>query len=500
MSDFGIIETTKKFLENLIDAVREPLVVLDQYFRVISVSQPFYEVFHTKSEETIGRLIYDVGNRQWDIPRLKELLETILVRSTTFQDYEVVHDFSSIGRRTMLLNARQIKVSSGMDKIILLAIEDITDRKRMEEEIQKNQRAESLGVLAGGIAHDFSNLMAGLMANIEVAIVHLKAGRAENALERLEKTPSIFTRGQALTRRLLTFVKGGAPVRVLTALGPLIEEWVDFAFIGSDIRTGVEIDPDLWTCDCDVNQIGQVVNNLLINARQASADGSCVTVKVTNVLEGNPLISIEIIDQGIGIPPEAVDKIFDPYFTTKPKGAGLGLAVAFSIIRQHNGSIKVRTHTGEGTAFQILLPALPRQTTMTKLARLNEEFVNSGLALVMDDNDALRDAVAELLITMGYEVIQTKSGQETLRLWRELQLKGSKIDVFLLDNQIPGGLGGQATAEKLVGFGCTAQIILMSGYFEPIPCSSRGEGGFWRLAKPFAKNDLVHILGPLSLH
>ncbi len=221
-------DDAREFAQSIIDTIREPLIVLDHDLRIVAASRAFYEVFHVKPEETIGQLIFDLGNGQWNIPKLRELLDILLLQATTFNDYEVVHDFSNIGRRTMLLNARQVKRRQGKERMILLAIEDVTDRKRMEAELLKNQRVESLGVLAGGIAHDFNNLMAGLMTNTELARLHLQSGRLEGALERLDKTPPIFFQGRELTRRLLTFSKGGVPVRSPIALGPFFEGVVGF--------------------------------------------------------------------------------------------------------------------------------------------------------------------------------------------------------------------------------------------------------------------------------
>jgi PAS domain S-box-containing protein len=350
-------DDAREFAQSIIDTIREPLVALDQDLRIVAVSRAFYDVFHVSADQTLGQVIFDLGNGQWDIPRLRELLDTILLQATTFNDYEVVHDFSTIGRRTMLLNARQVKRSLGKEKILLLAIEDVTERRRMEAELQKNQRVESLGILAGGIAHDFNNLMAGLMANTELARVHLLAGEIADALVRIEKTPAIFARGRALTRRLLTFSKGGTPTRATTALGPLVKEWVDFALMGSDVTASLEIDPGLWPCDCDVGQVSQVMNNLLINARQASPEGGVIAVHASNLFKLSPFVCLEIRNGGPAIPPEFLGRIFDPFFTTKAEGSGLGLAIAFSIVRQHGGWIDVASDPQNGTALSVFLPA-----------------------------------------------------------------------------------------------------------------------------------------------
>jgi len=487
-------DDAREFAQSIIDTIREPLIALDQDLRIIAVSRAFYEVFHVESDETIAKMIYDLGNGQWDIPKLRDLLETLLLQSTTFNDYEVVHDFSTIGRRTMLLNARQIRRSLGKDKIILLAIEDITLRRKMEEDLQKNQRVESLGVLAGGIAHDFNNLMAGLMANTELALAHLNSGQTDEARDRIVRTSAIFARGRALTKRLLTFSKGGAPNRTPTSLVPLIAEWVEFALMGSDVTASMEIDPALWVCECDVGQIGQVINNLLINARQASHEGGIISIKASNLLKMGPYVSIEIVNGGKSIPPEIIGKIFDPFFTTKSEGSGLGLAIAYSIVRQHGGWIDVLSHDGQGTTFTVFLPATKRQR-IEPTEEKSEPFQGAGIAIVMDDNEDISQAVGEMLELKGFQALVANTGHEALKKYEDVVRSGRRVKVLLLDNQVPGGMGGLATAQRLRELGSMAQIIIMSGNFETAGEQSTIEAdGLWRLPKPFTTGELDVVL------
>jgi len=487
-------EQAKDFAQGIIDTIREPLLALDQDLRVLAASRAFYEVFQTQPSLTIGQRIYDLGDQVWDIPKLRQLLETILTQATTFNDYEVVHDFPVVGRKVLLLNARQVKRRLGSAQVILLALEDVTDRRHLEEELERIQRVESLGVLAGGIAHDFNNLMAGLLSNSELIRVHLETGQTALALERLSKTPAIFERGRGLTRRLLTFSKGGAPVRTPTNLGPRLAEWLEFSLLGSDVTGTLDVADDLWACECDLAQIGQVVNNLLLNARQASPDGGVVTVQASNLNRLGPVLALRIGNIGPPIPVEVLRKIFDPFFTTKSSGSGLGLAVAHSIVRQHGGSIEVESREGSETAFTVFLPALTEALPLAPPPVRASHGVLSGTVLVMDDDPAIREAVGEMVRTLGFEALRAGSGEEVLVLWDHLVTTGTPVDVFLLDGNVPGGMGGLATARVLRSRGFEARIVIMSGNFDS-EVSAAPVDGLGKLAKPFSLAQLRQALG-----
>ncbi len=498
-------DRARDFAQSIIDTIREPLIALDGELRIVAVSRAFHEMFQTRPEDTIGQRIYDLGDRQWDIPKLHDLLETLLVQSTTFNDYEVDHDFAHIGRRIMLLNARQVKQSQGKELLILLAIEDITKRKILEMDLQKAQRIESLGVLAGGIAHDFNNLMAGLLSNTELAQLYLSTGDMVAAQDRLAKTPAIFSRGKALTRRLLTFSKGGAPVRTPTTLGPLVAEWVEFALLGAEVTATLELDPELWGCDCDVGQIGQVMNNLLINARQAAPDGSAIHVRAVNSFQMGPQVALSVSNPGPPIPPDVLARVFDPFFTTKEHGSGLGLSIAYSIVNQHGGHIDVVSEDGLGTTVTVLLPALAQAASTSEGDARMEAIHGLGTALVMDDNEELRDVLGVMLTALGYHVLLTSRGEEALEAYGNQLRKGLTVDVCLLDCKVPGGLGGVETARRLRLSKARVPIVLMSGNFDetmsptgssPAGSSPQGVGHpvLWQLAKPFTVDELRRVL------
>jgi CheY-like chemotaxis protein len=268
---------------------------------------------------------------------------------------------------------------------------------------------------------------------------------------------------------------------------------VEFALLGSDVTPVLEIAPDLWPCDCDQGQVGQVINNLLINARQASTAGGVVSVKASNVDKLGHYVMVTIHDQGPGIPPDILGRIFDPFFTTKPDGSGLGLAIAFSIIRQHGGWIEASSTRAEGTTLSLYLPALPQGTSAPKGDDALAAFHGSGVAVIMDDGADILEAVGEQLVGLGYEVVRSASGQQALNLYSELTTSGRPVEVFLLDNHVREGMGGLATAQRLRGMGNRSQIVLMSGNFD----SGTGrvaDDGLWRLAKPFTNEELSSVL------
>lgn len=247
---------------------------------------------------------------------------------------------------------------------------DISEKKRTDQEILKAQKLESLGVLAGGIAHDFNNLLTGILGNISLGLNY--SNQSGKALERFQAAIGAADRAKGLTHQLLTFSKGGAPIKATGSLGNLLEGCARFVLSGSKARCRYSISADLWAVEMDDGQISQVVNNLLINAADAMPNGGTVLIRASNVTirgnEGLPLkkgryVKASVTDHGCGIKKEIIRKIFDPYFTTKEKGSGLGLSSAYFIIQKHGGLITVRSKTGIGTTFQFFLPAVPFNST-----------------------------------------------------------------------------------------------------------------------------------------
>jgi len=378
---------------------------------------------------------------------------------------------------------------------------DVSERKAAEREnqdlnrlLQRTQKLESVGVLAGGLGHDFNNLLAGMAGHIELAKLNLTQKKFDEAAVRLGKVDAVFARAKALSHQLLTFAKGGAPVKRREDLVPLIREWVEFAFSGSEILPEVDVAPNLWQCDCDSQQISQALENLLINAKQVTPPGGKIQIRAFN-LDSEPLrVRLEVIDHGPGISPEILDKIFDPFFTTKASGSGLGLAIAYSIARRHGGVMHVDTELGKGSTFALELPALAdREASLAPEAEA--AYTGSGVALVMDDEEALRDTVGGMLESFGFEVLVAKEGGEALALHAAAEAAGKPVSLVLLDLTVPGAMGGWETARRLKSGGSGAVVLVMSGYSQEgssdEPRSNDVQG---RLAKPFLRKELAQML------
>jgi PAS domain S-box-containing protein len=733
--------------EDIVETIHEPLLVLDSDLKVLLANRSFIDSFKVTREETLGNFIYDLGNKQWDIPKLRELLETILPEKTTFDNYEVEHDFATIGKRTMILNARQVERAMGKERIILLAIEDITERKRlegllteseeryrrlfetandgivllekgegkithanpaaekmlgytqkesignklqdigvlldlgdfqttmqilnkngiikydnvpvktkaeqhidtdiylvdraklvqcnirditerkqaelalqeseeryrmlfegstqgilatdfetrrfvfanpsicrmlgysevellqlgvadiypkdsldhviseiesqaqgekplsheipclrkdgtifladitgsvtevhgrkcsvgffmditerkrMEEEVLKIEKLESVGILAGGLAHDFNNILTTIMGNVSLAKMDIERG--SQTYEVLEEVERASYRARDLTQQLLTFAKGGAPVKETASLLEVIKEATDFVLRGSGVRCDLSIPEDPWPVEIDSGQINQVINNLIINAKQAMPDGGVIQIQAGNMrveakhalpLEPGRYIKLSIQDQGVGITPRHLLKIFDPYFSTKQEGSGLGLAMVFSIVKQHNGHITVDSELDVGTTFHIYLPASEKAVSETREQQL-EPIKGHGKILVMDDEESLRNLARQVLERLGYDVRLAAEGDEAIEQYKNARESGEPFDAVILDLTIPGGIGGRKTIKRLKEIDPEVKAIVASGYSnDPVMANFKEYGFSGYISKPYRIDKLGQVV------
>lgn len=378
---------------------------------------------------------------------------------------------------------------------------DISEKKRAEQEILRAQKLESLGILAGGIAHDFNNLLTGILGNISLAITALEP--THKARGRLEAAAKASSRAQELTRQLLTFSQGGAPIKKTASIGELLRDSVVFALRGSNVKCEFNLPADLWHIEMDEGQIHQVINNLVINAVQAMPDGGVISVSAENLVvvadSGLPLkpgrfARISIKDTGVGIPQEYLQKIFDPYFTTKEKGTGLGLATSYSVIRKHDGLITVESQIGDGSTFHFLLPA-SSDILVSEGAAEEKAVSGRGRILVMDDDEVIRDMAGELLTLLGYEAAFANDGYEAIEAYNEARTSGNPFDAVIMDLTVPGGMGGKATMEKLREIDPHIKAIVSSGYSnDPIMADYRKSGFVGVLPKPYSAQDLSKLL------
>jgi PAS domain S-box-containing protein len=383
---------------------------------------------------------------------------------------------------------------------------DITDRKRLEEERQRVDKLESVGVLAGGIAHDFNNILTAILGNISLAGMDAAPGSdLQNSLEQAEKAS---LRAKALTKQLLTFSKGGAPVTELASLTELLKETARFALRGSKVKCHFSIPAGLWHAEIDAGQVSQVIQNLVINAQQSMPIGGTIELTAENIAlsetqslgRGLPLkagnyVRIAVADHGTGIPGYHMEKIFDPFFTTKQKGSGLGLATSFSIARQHGGHISVESELGAGSTFYFYLPASTEIVTPKHDKRDKKEAIKpAGKAriLVMDDEQDVREIAGRMLWNIGYQDIEfAVDGAEAIKLYKAAMETGNPFTVAILDLTIAGGMGGEEAVKKLLKIDSGVKAIVSSGYADDPVIAKYGEYGFsGMVAKPYTIEEL----------
>ncbi|HUI92551.1 MAG TPA: PAS domain S-box protein [Chitinivibrionales bacterium] len=401
---------------------------------------------------------------------------------------------------------------------IVINYRDVSERKRAEEDqqrfeqqMQKVEKLESLGILAGGIAHDFNNLLTGIFGYIDVARMFNSSGAADKVAMNLSKALDVFNRARALTQQLLTFSKGGAPVKKTLSLPPLLTSTTNFVLSGSSVSARFGFPDGLWPCEVDENQFGQVIDNILINARQAMPTGGSVVVTAENFPKGQPVpaplaqgdyVRISIRDFGIGISKDHLPHIFDPFFTTKQEGSGLGLATAYSIIRKHEGIIEAESELGIGSTFYIYLPAHPSAAAEPLSTRIKKHR-GQGVVLVMDDEDFVRDVAAEMLKTMGYTADPAKNGAEAVEKYQKAFSSPVPYALVILDLTVPAGMGGKDTLKDLLKINPAVIAIAASGFSEdPVMTDPPAFGFKGKLRKPFTKEELGDVLervvGPLK--
>jgi len=418
------------------------------------------------------------------------------------ENRDLVDDLRTANQQTAALNqALELRVRERTAELHQSAEQlraEIEQRQQAEEELLRARKLESLGVLAGGIAHDFNNFLTVVQGNIEVAKVQL--GAAEPAQGFLDQATSACQRAKFLSSQLLTFAKGGAPVRRVASIAQLVLDAVHLARTGSPIGIEVEIAKGLWSAQVDPGQIGQVLHNILINAREAMTGGSNIEVRAENVvIPANPgdadsRVRISIQDYGHGIPPDVLRRIFDPYFTTKTGGSGLGLATAYAIVIKHGGHISVESTPGFGTVFTVDLPA-SLETPLPEAPIAVPMQSGSERLLVMDDDEALRILFKAVLTQLGYDVKTAGDGAEAIALYEATKASGTGFDAVLLDLTVTGGMGGMEAAAKLKELDPTLKLIVSSGYSDAPVMSHFAEYGFDAvILKPWTVKEMSEVL------
>ncbi len=380
-------------------------------------------------------------------------------------------------------------------------LEQIAERQRMEEELLKARKIKSVGVLAAGIAHDFNNLLAGILGYVSLAKVVAQTDATMVAY--LTEAEQACQRATALTQQLLTFAKGGAPVRYTVSIVELLKECVGFVLRGANMRGDIQIAADLWPVDVDAGQINQVIHNVVLNAMQAMPDGGTVQVRAENVVlaAGVPFtlpeghyVKITVQDPGCGIPKEVLSNIFDPYFTTKAEGSGLGLTTAYAIVIKHEGYITIASEVDVGTTVVIYLPA-SQKATVSAPTHPSIPLSGSGRILVVDDEEMVRNLLRQLLERLGYTVECVEDGTEAVGAYQRAQAAGQPFAVVILDYAIPGGMGGLETLTRLRVIDPQVTALISSGYANnPVMADWAHYGFSGVVAKPYTIAQLQEAL------
>ncbi len=380
-------------------------------------------------------------------------------------------------------------------------VTDITARRRLEAELTRASKLEAVGILAGGIAHDFNNILTVVLGNVTLAEMDTATDSAVRRM--LHDAKRATLRARDLTQQLLTFAKGGEPVRAAIALPELLRESAEFAMHGAKSRCEVHAPANLWPANADKGQIGQVVQNLVINAVQAMPDGGLVRLVAANAaltegevsnLPPGDYVQITVADNGTGIAPEHVAKIFDPYFTTKQQGSGLGLATVYSILRKHQGHIEVESKLGHGTTFMLWLPAAEHTVAPAPAEPAIEASLRARV-LFMDDEEPIRE-MAEMFITrLGAEFTGVADGAAAIEAYQQARALGRPYDVVVMDLTVPGGMGGREAMQKLLALDPGVRAIVSSGYSrDPVLGSYRQHGFCGILPKPYGLEQLRKVL------
>jgi signal transduction histidine kinase/CheY-like chemotaxis protein len=498
------IKTPVDALEDLtlarafIDAIGVPVSIQDKDFRVLYQNTAHKEL---QGEDLSGEYCYRSYVNRDSVCKDCPI-------AMTFRDGKV-HTVEKEGSKDKGIEKVEITSSPLRDRDgnIIASIEvvrDVTNRRKKETEEHIIQRMESIGSLAGGLAHSFNNILTVIEGSIALAKMYAKPGlEIFDILVAAEKASQM---AKNLVQQLLVFSKGGVPVKEIISVDGLIRDSVSFVLSDSNIECEIHIDKDLVPIVADRNQLYQVINNLLNNAKQSILGEGLVRVYAKNfsLAKDNPpmkagdYLQLRIEDNGIGIPPDNLDKIFDPYFSTKNPEVGLGLATAFSIIKRHEGLIEVKSELEVGTVFTIYLPSLKEGIRAMRdeiMAPVINRKTGAGKILVMDDEELVREVVKRMVIQCGYEVDLAAKGEEAISLYTKAKDEGCPYDAVILDLVVHDGMGGLDTVEELLKIDPGIKAIVSSGYSsDPIMAESQMHGFSGVLSKPYRLDELTKIL------
>ena len=508
MAETRLAEETERLAVTL-RSIGDGVITTDTQGRVVLINKVAEILTGWSSEEAVGRPLCDVFNiidgetrQPCDNP-----VERVLASGRTIGlAHHTVLRAQDGRERTIADSGAPIRDKDSKIIGVVLVFRDITKQLRTERDLIKVQKLEAIGVLAGGIAHDFNNILASILGNIDLSLLDLHLSERTQML--LQEASKATYRARDLTQQLLTFAKGGEPIRETASLADVVKDSANFILSGDKASCRFIIPDDLWLVDIDKGQISQVIQNIILNARDAMPYGGTIEVSCENVSSAHALndalplegryVRLGITDSGVGIPAGLLDRIFDPYFSTKKHGAGLGLAITHSIVSKHGGHITVRSTPGVGTTFAVYLPASEHRSVTA--AAEEDAGVSSRRAkiMVMDDDEQVRMITKAMLDELGHEVVLAEDGTEAIRLYREARSSNAPVDVVIMDLTVPGRMGGKDAVQHILATDAAAKVIVSSGYSnDPVMANYRDYGFSAAIIKPFQLLELSRTIGRL---
>jgi len=465
---------------------------------MLDVNESFTRITGFTVEEVIGKTSIDLG--VWNDVNDRSKLEALIKKHSEVKNFEACLITKNSSSLLAQISARTIQLDGV--SCLLIILRDITDREYLLSERLKAQKLESISVLAGGIAHNFNNVLTGIIGYISYARKHLEdTSKVSQILESAEKSSY---RAAGLARQLLTFSHGSNTPHATVSVDTLVEESVSLFLSGSNVK-GTITCTSHQVINVDSHEINQAFNNIVLNALHAMPDGGTLTVRVDSVkLDENNIYSLKsgnfakivFEDSGCGIGKEDLNKVFDPYFTTKDSGTGLGLSTTHSIINKHGGHIDIASEVGQGTCVTILLPSTAEERVDDgNPAEQSGIHLAEASILVMDDEAVIRDLAEELLAGLGYTVTTCANGEEACALYREARDAGKTFSIVILDLSVPNGMGGIETAQQILGLDPQACLIASSGYSHDQALAEYEKYGFCgSIAKPYSNNELARAI------
>jgi PAS domain S-box-containing protein len=493
------VRKSEESYRNLFNSMNDAIFLSDDAGRILAVNDGTAAMYGYPRDFFLGKT-----PEVFSSPQMNDKSAVVAAIQRAFAGEPQSIKFSGMRSDTTIFpqEMRLVQAIYGGRRVVLAVAQDISERKRAEAELLRTQKLEAIGVLAAGIAHDFNNLLQGIFGFLTVA--KRKIDDREKALLMLDRAEKALKMSVNLSSQLLAFSKGGQPVVQQIAVSPIIENATRFALSGSRSNYRFVFTDDLWPVKADDGQISQLIQNIVLNAAQAMSEGGVVTVAASNVDMGSSpagsvpgpgrWVKIAVQDTGVGIPEQNLQRIFEPYFTTKQTGSGLGLATSYSIAKSHGGSVEVSSIENAGSIFTIWLPA-GKTTANIPAPPIIPSPLPKGRILVMDDEEVVRDSVGGLLETLGQDVELSADGESAIEKYRAAQAAGSPFTAVILDATVRGGMGGEETIRKLRDMDPSVIAVVSSGYSDDAIVSNYTAHGFKAcLPKPFSIENLQAVL------